>query len=283
MNSVEKYMESARKRVDRALKGAFGPAGRKSPAELYKAMRYVALDGGKRLRPIIVMMSGEVLGVKADKIMPAACAIEMIHSSSLIYDDLPSMDDAQDRRGKPCVHKKFSTATAILAANSLLVMAFRLLAEGGERNGLSSLDISRIVENVADVVGAEGMSGGQLMDLKVKRADERTIQEINFRKTAKLFAVSAWVPAVFAGANELEERALCDYGRLVGLIYQYVDDIIDRDSPRQSAGKQGGYSLRKRLKVKVDRLVNEANRGLGLFGRRASRLAEFAEYIGKMA
>ncbi len=271
MSDIERYIHGISRQVDKALAANYLPSPRRSPAELHQAMRYAMLNGGKRLRPVLTIASGEMFRLGAAQLMPVACAMEMVHTASLVYDDLPDMDDAGTRRGAPCLHVKYSQATAILAANSLLVLAFKLLADAGRSHGLSALDLARAVESVADTVGGEGMSGGQLMDLRTSAVVEKERREIDYRKTARLFITSAWLPTVFAAADELEERAVCEYARFVGLAYQLIDDLGDRDG---SAARRAGH-LRKR----IDELLRQAKGQLARFGRRAVRLAQLVDYL----
>ena len=270
-SDFERYLKVTARRVDKALARCLPPPSRK-PAELHRAMRFAVLSPGKRLRPILALAVGEALGSKDTSLMSLACVLEMVHSSSLIYDDLPEMDDAKLRRGKPCLHIKFSQATAILTANSLLVLAFEKLAEAGRKVSLPAKDIARAVEHLAVIVGSTGMSGGQMMDLQEKNGKGRRRREINLRKTARLFVSAVYIPAVFLRAGRKQEQALCEYARHFGLAFQMVDDLADRAEDGRSSSSASG----------VRELLVEAKKELAVFGERAGRLRELAGYLEGM-
>ncbi len=272
MSDIEKYIKQTRKRINTALAGKYLLAANCAPVELHRAMRYAVLTGGKRLRAVFAIACGEVFDQSAARMMPLACAVEMIHAASLIYDDLPAMDDEVTRRGKPCLHHKYSSDTAILAANSLLMRSFQLLAETGQRSGLDALKMTEMIAGVAETVGSLGMSGGQLMDLRMTRAVGRVRREIDYRKTARLFITAALLPAIFAGTNARQQKAICEYARLLGLAFQQVDDLQDQDRP-----------LGKAARGEVCRLLARAKSKLVCFGSRGERLAALADYVSDSA
>ncbi len=272
MSDIEKYIQKTRKRINTALAGKYLLAANRVPVELHRAMRYAVLNGGKRLRAILTIACGEVFDQSAARMMPLACAVEMIHAASLIYDDLPAMDDGMTRRGKPCLHHKYSSDTAILAANSLLMRSFQLLAESGRRGGLDALKMAGMITGVAETVGSLGMSGGQLMDLRMTGAVGRVRREIDYHKTARLFITAASLPAAFARTNARRQKAICEYARLLGLAFQHIDDLHDRDRP-----------LGKAALAEAGRLLGSAKRKLVCFGPRGERLAALADYVSYSA
>lgn len=186
-----------------------------------------ALSGGKRLRPYIVFSVAEMLGREARSFLDAACAVEFVHTSSLILDDLPCMDDSWTRRGRASLHCEFDEATAILAAVSLLSRGFASLAENASALGLSSRVTNRAMTCLAETVGASGMVAGQMAELLASAADLKTIEVVHDRKTGSLFVASGQVPAILAGASEQDMHAIGCYAHHLGLAYQIADDISD--------------------------------------------------------
>lgn len=201
--SLEAFFRRATRSVDAAL-GRYLP---RDNSRLSQAMRYMVFPGGKRIRPIVVLAVAEALGA-GKRAMPSACAVELIHSYSLIHDDLPCMDNADTRRGRPSCHKKFGEATAVLAGDALLTLAFEILPDA---------ESARVLARLA---GYRGMVGGQSLDLQ-KDAD---IREIHKKKTAALFAASAELGAIASGKYRREMRS---YGHSLGLLFQAVDDLLD--------------------------------------------------------
>jgi len=263
-----------KQRVNDALDRCSAP-GNGVPPELGRAIRYSLLGGGKRFRAILAVGAGRLFALPERRIMPVACAMEMVHTASLIFDDLPAMDNARLRRGKPCLHLKYSQATAILAANSLLVAGFKHLAFAGKKNKLSTGQMSRLIGGVAETVGAEGMSGGQLMDLKMATAVGRARQEIDDRKTARLFVAATWSSAVLAGAGVAAENNVSEYARLLGLSFQMIDDMKDgeRAKSRKNALAKEGILIREQL--------SKAKRRLAGYGKAGSMLAAVADRVGE--
>jgi geranylgeranyl diphosphate synthase type II len=211
-------------------------------ARLKKAMEYSLLAGGKRLRPILVMAAAEACGTKGDKVLEAACAFEALHTYSLIHDDLPAMDDDDFRRGRPTCHKAFDEATAILAGDALLTLAFELMAESARVKGISAaaaLEASRLL---AVAAGGEGMVGGQMADIEAegRKVGVAALKGIHAGKTGALLTASLEVGAVLAGAPSARRRALVEAGRHLGLAFQVADDILNVEGDPQKLGKSVG-------------------------------------------
>ena len=207
------------------------------PAELSKAMRYSVFAGGKRLRPILAIKTYRWVGGKDDeKIYPPACALEMIHTYSLIHDDLPAMDNDDFRRGKPTCHRVFGEAVAILAGDALSALAFEVLAKTGN---------IQIVREVAEAIGPAGLVGGQVLDMlsEGKPVNEKDVEAIHVRKTAALFVASVRLGAILAGASEELLEALTNYAKNVGLAFQITDDILDIVGNQKKLGKDIGSDL----------------------------------------
>lgn len=220
------------------------PSEEVEPRQLHRAMRYSLLAGGKRLRPALVLASGEAFGAAADDLMPAACAIEMIHTYSLIHDDLPAMDNDDLRRGRPTCHKAFGEAVAILAGDALLTQAFRVLSADGPRRDPAKQ--VRVIREIATAAGSvEGMIGGQMADIENegKPVDAETLEHIHRSKTGALFTAAAVIGGIIAGATEDQLAKLRAYGERIGLAFQIADDILDVTSTSERLGKTPGKDL----------------------------------------
>jgi len=244
------YLERTQERVEAALSSYLpeveaDPAAA-CPARLAQAMRHSVLGGGKRLRPVLCVMAAEACGSEGAPALPAACALEMVHTYSLIHDDLPAMDDDDLRRGRPSCHKAFDEATAILAGDALLTLAFEVVARE-VRPGSAAL---RCVRILAEAAGATGMVGGQMADLQ---AEGRTatqgepvagtlaaLEAIHRRKTGALLRAALGMGAAVAEATELCTQALDRYGTAVGLAFQIVDDLLDVQGDPTKLGKRVG-------------------------------------------
>ena len=257
---------------------------------LYEAMRYMALGGGKKLRPALVLLSAEACGGSAEAALPAACAIEMVHTYSLIHDDLPAMDNDDLRHGRPSCHKAFGEAMAILAGDGLLTEAFAVLAARVPDAATSQ----RLAAELAAAAGALGMVGGQVADLKAERehlADERLLEIIHRRKTARMIEAAAVMGAVAAGASAHYERSLGVYGSHLGLAFQMADDVLDAESTTAVLGKTAGKDAAagKLTYVKCygaaaarDRARAEAEAAvaaLGVFGHEGDWLRDLARFV----
>jgi len=216
------------------------PAEGEYPTLIHEALRYSALGGGKRLRPILALAATRSLGLDPDLVIRSACAIEYVHCCSLVLDDLPSMDDASLRRGRPTVHKAFGVATAILAVDALLMHAFRLVADNGEAIGASGPCVAAAVRNLAMAVGSYGMVGGQHVDLEASskgKSDPGIVEYIQTRKTGSLFVVAATTGGTLLGAEQSRIDCVGQYARNLGLAYQIIDDILDVEGDEAVVGK----------------------------------------------
>ena len=208
------------------------------PSVLREAMEYSLTAGGKRVRPVVLLLAGGAVGGDEEELLPFACAVEYVHTYSLIHDDLPSMDDDDFRRGKPSSHKAFGEATAILAGDALLTEAFRVMGE----SPLAAKEPGKALAAVAVLAraaGAEGMVGGQQMDLSAEGAGARGDgkEEIDLRKTSALLSASARMGGILGGASAVRVEALALYGRALGLLFQATDDILDETGSFEEMGK----------------------------------------------
>ncbi|HLE77731.1 MAG TPA: farnesyl diphosphate synthase [bacterium] len=245
---LAEYFASRGRRVDDAL-DRYLPPESVSPSIIHRAMRYAVSAGGKHLRPILLLAGTEVCGGAPDPALPAACAVELIHTYSLIHDDLPAMDDSPTRRGRPTCHVVFGDAIAVLAGDALHALAFSLLLRSSD--GVSPARTLAVCQEIAQAIGTAGMVGGQVLDVLAERRpallsdailDPPTelVREIHLRKTAALIRAALRAGALLAGADEILLAALGGYGERVGLAYQIVDDILDVEGDALTLGKQVG-------------------------------------------
>jgi geranylgeranyl diphosphate synthase type II len=292
---ITKYLRQQSSIINRALK-KFAPKGN---SLIEQAMRYALFAGGKRLRPILVLEAAKICGgVKASEVMPAACALEFIHTYSLVHDDLPAMDDDDLRRGKPTTHKKFGEATGILAGDALLTDAFRLIAScSGKIPASRAIDAITLLSLAA---GEGGMVGGQMRDTvetgswrkKSRKTLTETLEYIHLNKTAALIRASLLVGATLAGAGRRKLKAVDDYGKNIGLAFQIADDILDITADKKLLGKRGSdkdnnkltypalFGLERSMQM-AERHIRRAKQDLKIFGGKADMLRKLADYIIK--
>jgi geranylgeranyl diphosphate synthase type II len=233
-------------------------------------MRYCVMSGGKRFRPLLCLGGAEAVGGRARQALRAACAIELIHTYSLVHDDLPAMDDAPMRRGRPSCHRKFGEGNAILVGDALLTLAFELLGRNGTPNALG------IVHTLGRGCGTAGLIGGQALDLDAMRrprtATARLLREIARQKTAALITASVVIGGLAGGATAAQRARLERYGRHLGLAFQLVDDVHDGDGLAAALGPDAALDEARRL---VDRALDEVEP----FGARARALEELAGWL----
>jgi geranylgeranyl diphosphate synthase, type II len=271
--------------LDRLLPGAEKP-----PRIIHEAMRYSVFAGGKRLRPLLCIATSELFGVSEDAILPAACAIEMIHTYSLVHDDLPAMDDDTLRRGRPTCHVVYGEAMAILAGDALLTQAFNTLANFGSEDATIRLRILSEVSQAAGTVKA--LIGGQVMDLESegKQVDESDLEEIHRAKTAAMIRCPVRVGAISGQAPESELALLTAYGEKAGLAFQIADDLLDETASSTDLGKTAGKDAARGKATYTTLLgVDEARRrGRGACedaiaaARATGRNVEILEAIAKL-
>ena len=285
------YLDAHKALVDAAL-GRFLPPETTPPMTVHKAMRYSVLAPGKRLRPILVIAGAEAVGGKAESVLEAACALEMIHAYSLIHDDLPAMDDDDYRRGRLTNHKVFGDAMAILAGDALLTLAFRLIADNAARVAASA-SVGRVVTQIADAAGTFGMVGGQVVDIESegKIVSSETLDYIHLHKTAALIRVSLRTGAMLAGGREGNVAALTEAGESLGLAFQIVDDILDVEGSLEELGKTAGSDERKQKAtypavhgIEASRrrardLIEQTKRALEPLGPAAEPIRRLADFV----
>ncbi len=296
--SLERALKKNTAAVDAAMEKLLAPAIN-LPETIRQAMRYSLFAGGKRLRPTLVLEAAECCGLSAKKALKTAASMEMIHTYSLIHDDLPAMDDDDLRRGKPTNHKVFGEAMAILAGDGLLTKAFAAAAENASDLKLTGPTAAELIRLIALGAGAEGMVGGQVADLAAeglsrkklsKATAAKMLEAVHRRKTGALIVASCEAGAVLAGASPAKRAALRSYGDCVGLAFQITDDVLDVVGDKKKLGKSGSDRDNDKLtyaalygvdgaRAKARALVEMAHAHLKPFGTRASMLHELADYI----
>ena len=284
MSEFESLLGSYQKRINQTLEGLL-PS---DDSILSEAMRYSVLNGGKRLRPILVYLSSELGEASHDSIDTLAGSIELIHCYSLIHDDLPSMDDDDLRRGNPTTHKKYDEATAILAGDALQPLAFELISN------LDTSDYNKItiVNCLANACGYSGMVGGQIKDIHSKEIN--TVQDLDImhsQKTGRLIQASLETSGILSGLDQKDIEALNKYGEKIGLAFQIQDDIIDIESPSSISGKDQGSDINQNKitypsivgleesRTRARELASEAKEILHLSHKNADNLHKLADYI----
>lgn len=288
---LKAYLQDRRKIVEEALQ-RYLPGEDNIPADIYKAVRYSVFAGGKRIRPILCLAAVEAVGGDMAPAMPVACALELIHTYSLIHDDLPAMDNDDFRRGKLTCHKVFGEDIAILAGDALLTEAFVLLSRA-EKVRLPAERRLAVIQEIAQAAGISGMIGGQTLDVVSGKSvpDENTLYEIHRRKTGALIVAAVKSGAIVSNAREDKIQALAKYGINVGLAFQIADDILNVEGDRELMGKEtGSDAVRDKLtypslmgvdaaKEKLTKYVDAAIASLSDFDERARPLLVIARYI----
>ncbi|MGI0485644.1 geranylgeranyl diphosphate synthase CrtE [Pantanalinema rosaneae CENA516] len=262
------------------------------PEKIYEAMRYSLMAGGKRLRPILCLASCELIGGTIAMAMPTACALEMIHTMSLIHDDLPAMDNDDYRRGKLTNHKVYGEDVAILAGDGLLAYSFEHVAVATQN--VPADRVLRVVAMLGRAVGAAGLVGGQVVDLECEGKPDVSLETLNFihnHKTAALLEASVVSGGLLAGGSDAELQQLSRYAQNIGLAFQIIDDILDITATQEELGKTAGKDLQaqkatypsiwglEESRRQAQTLVDEAKAELASFGDRAMPLQALAEFI----
>jgi geranylgeranyl diphosphate synthase, type II len=288
--TIRQYLDVVRRQVDGALERLIPSAG-DYPASIHRAMRHSVLAGGKRLRPILCIETGKLFDGDEATILPRACALEMIHTYSLIHDDLPALDNDDLRRGIPTCHRAFGEATAILAGDALLTLAFETLATPGPPGAEMNL---RVIHELSRAIGTRaGMVGGQVVDLETgeQNVDAARLEYIHSSKTGALIRMAVRSGALYAGASEADVDRLTIYGEKIGIAFQIADDLLDVLGSTEALGKTAGKD-RKQHKAtypalygveesrrKASQLVEQGCGALLPYGSRAQRLRELARYL----
>jgi geranylgeranyl diphosphate synthase type II len=290
--NLEAYLHRRRRLIDEALK-RWVPGEEEHPTQVHRAIHYSLFAGGKRLRPILNLAAVEAVGGRIADALPLACSLELIHTYSLIHDDLPSMDNDDLRRGKPTSHKVFGEALAILAGDALLTEAFHLPTRPDLMKKVPPQRRIQALWHLARAAGSLGMVGGQAMDIlfQGKKVDAHTLEYIHTHKTGALIAASIAAGAVLGGATARQYRALNAYGEKLGLAFQIIDDLLDEEGEERKLGKAVRKDQSKgkatypalfgnpESRHRAERLIEEALAHLHSFDRRANPLREIAKFI----
>jgi farnesyl diphosphate synthase len=283
------WLSDVQSRVEQQLEQVL-PAATLAPSTLHEAMRYAVLEGGKRVRPLLVFAAGGLGQASTNSLAMAACAVELIHAYSLVHDDMPAMDNDVLRRGKPTVHVAFGEASALLVGDALQSLAFEVLADSGAPDHL----VVRMLKVLGVASGSRGMAGGQAIDLQsvglALKRDE--LEQMHRLKTGALLAASVELGAVCAGVTEDRAlTALAEYSKAVGLAFQVVDDILDVEADSAALGKTAGKDAAHNKPTYVsligldasrllaEQLRQRAHAALEQFGQSAARLVQLADFI----
>jgi geranylgeranyl diphosphate synthase type II len=289
---LKAYLQKHRDHVNRTL-AAYLPQVRGPAFRVVEAMHYSLFAGGKRLRPILCLAGAEAVGGDAGEAMPVACALEMIHTYSLIHDDLPAMDDDDLRRGQATCHKKFDEATAILAGDGLLTEAFRIIADAAPKFSGREAVLLEVLQLVAQAAGYQGMVGGQMLDLMAegRKITHKELETVHRMKTGALLTAAVRSGALVGGGSRQEVTQLTNYGEKFGLAFQITDDILDVEGDAAEMGKAVGADAKHQkatypsllgpdqAKTWARKIVESAVADLTPLGERAAPLQELARYL----
>jgi geranylgeranyl diphosphate synthase type II len=291
-SAFEAYLQDRRALVDASL-DLLLPKTDHPPRTLSEAMRYSVFAGGKRIRPILCLAATDAVGGNLEEVMPVACALECIHTYSLIHVDLPAMDNDDLRRGRPTSHKVYGEDLAILAGDALLTEAFAILAGVGSRPGTHPERLLAVIASVARAAGVLGMVGGQVLDVQSegKPVEAELLYSMHARKTGAMIEVSATAGALLSGAEAKDNDSLREYGRLIGLAFQVADDILNVSGDARRMGKNtGSDASRGKMtfpallglagsRKKLAALLRPATAALNGFDAKADPLRSLAQYI----
>jgi len=290
---TSRYLKEKRELVDTFLKSYFEKPF--SPTILYDAMKYSLFAGGKRIRPILTIASYEACGGDPEDVIPQATAVELIHTYSLIHDDLPAMDNDELRRGKPTNHRVFGEAMAILAGDALLTEAFHMMTVTTSKKKFRPTYLMKAIREIALAAGACGMVGGQAQDILSENSEPNlhTLNFIHIHKTAALIRASVRIGALLAGIKENRLKSIATYGENIGLAFQIVDDILDIEGVTEELGKSAGSDIEKNKmtypslvgidesRKRAQELVTEGTNAIRKFSSKADPLREMARYLIK--
>jgi len=281
--NIKKYLENKKNIIDKAL-DEYLPPEEKSPSIIHKAMRYSVFSGGKRIRPILTLATAELFEKATENVIKAACGIELIHTFSLIHDDLPCIDNDDFRRGKPSNHKVFGEAIALLAGDALLVSGFDLIIKNSEVKEVKKHSILKLIKEISFYIGTENMLAGQVEDISLNNEDikKEDLIHLYMKKTASLICLAIRAGAVLSGAKQKQLKALNKYGENIGLAFQIIDDALDIMQDQKRDTKKPNYAYIygiKESKYESERLIKEAKDSLNIFDQKAETLRSLADYL----
>jgi len=287
--NLNAYLVSRQKMIDRALDSHLPKANVKPPT-IHQAMRYSLFAGGKRLRPILCLAAAEACGGKTSQALPLACAIECIHTYSLVHDDLPSMDNDDFRRGRPTCHRVFGEGIAVLAGDALLTVAFEIISQAKPTKRYS---VATLLRETAAAAGSQRLIAGQVADLEAegKKVTRQQLRYIHENKTAAILTTAVRLGAMSANADSKKLSAITNFGRALGLAFQVIDDILDVTQTTEKLGKSAGKDLAakkatypaviglEKSREEAGRLTRQAHRGLAIFSSKGETLRALANYL----
>jgi geranylgeranyl diphosphate synthase type II len=290
--AIREYLQSRKQVIDAAL-DAYLPPENAYPPAIFQAVRYSIFSGGKRIRPILCIAAAEAVGGKLDTVLPAACALELIHTYSLIHDDLPAMDNDDFRRGRLTNHKVFGEAIAILAGDALLTEAFHIITSENMRLAVNHEALLQVIHDISEAAGLYGMIAGQAADIlfEVREPEIAALEFIHQRKTGTMISVSVKSGALLSDAGEKEMIALTEYGRNIGWAFQIADDILNVAGDSHTMGKETGGDQRSRKltypalmgleasRQKAESLIAEAVASISPLDHHADPLRMIANYV----
>lgn len=294
MMELGAYLHDKRIIIENTLKDIFA-SFKTTPGTLRDAMEYMLFSNGKRIRPILAVATCEANGKSSDDLLPLACTIEMIHTYSLIHDDLPSIDNDDIRRGRPTCHKVFGDAVAILAGDALLTEAFRIMADNRYTENISPKILKQIAFEIATASGADGMVGGQVMDILYdgKEGTKNILNYIHMHKTTSLIKASVRIGAIMGGSKIRALKKFTKYAECIGLAFQIMDDILDAEGDEELVGKRLKKDTGKQTyikhygitasKIKLEQLIEESIKSVEFLGDNAIILSGLARLIGNRA
>lgn len=288
LNELKLRSEMVNKALDRMM-----PPSDTYPPVIHQAVRYSLFAGGKRLRPVLALATAEMLGGSREEIMPAACALELIHTYSLIHDDLPAMDNDDLRRGVPTCHVKFGEAVAILAGDALLTTAFEMITRCPLSVNITPERLLRVIAEVSSAAGIQGLIGGQVVDVisAADRVDSETLYYIHRNKTGAMYRASARTGAILSGAGEEDLRRIAGYADHLGMSFQISDDILDVTGDDKTIGKPAGSDIKNNkatypalygLAGAVKMAASKAEKALGeieVYGEKAGFLRDLVNFV----
>lgn len=286
---LKAYLVVRQKQIDRAL-DRYLPKADVRPPTIHKAMRYSLFAGGKRLRPILCLAAAEAGGGKIENALPLACALECIHTYSLVHDDLPSMDNDDFRRGRATCHKVFGDGIAVLAGDALLTIAFEIVSRAKPTR---CYDMSTLLREIAVAAGSQKLIAGQVADLEAegKKSTRAQLRYIHENKTAAILTTSVRLGAMSANADAKKLQTITNFGRALGLAFQVIDDILDVTQTSEKLGKSAGKDIAAKKatypavlgldqsRAEAKRLTKQAHNSLSIFGKKAEALHALANYL----
>ena len=280
--NLSRYMLEKKKIIDRYLDEMLFPDDRQN-SEIHRAIRYSVLDGGKRIRPILTIMTAEMLGKPGERVLPTAAGIELIHTFSLVHDDLPCMDNDDFRRGKLTSHKVFGEAMAVLTGDALLVMGLDSICRNAEVAEIRKESVILVLQDILAMLGTEKMLGGQVDDISWHQdsGDLDSLRNLYLKKTSALICASLKAGAILSRADRKQIEALNRYGEKIGLAFQITDDLFDLQQDKKDENRA---SLPKiiwveKAKDEAYQLCQQAKESLSLFGDEAQLFYELADFI----